>query len=161
MKTIIGAFMLSVGIAMAQTNYTDSDVSFSLPTGWKQSTQSTPDLLVFRDPTGNIQLTVSLMTYNATNLTAALAQRIFDHRLDAEKKTLAPGEPLEISPIQETNGVYRTDFKGMDTKHARCFAGMLVIARGRIVVGYLEGLRTTPAVLDLARQVVFPTLKIP
>jgi hypothetical protein len=163
---ILGTLLMA-GIATvasaAPLAYSDGDLSLTCPDAWTKLERSRPDRLVFRDPTGTFQLTVSILTYKSdadSKQARAAFDRLIEHRRNGEREGLGPKDELRFNDVIAVDGGYSVEFSGHEKARARRFQGKMLMMRGRIVTAYIEGLKKTENEMSSVAGFVFSSLNI-
>lgn len=139
-------------------SYDDNDIALQLPGDWTQLQSSRPDLLQFRESSGLRQLSVSVMVIGKQGATSQeihqAMQRMYAHRVEAERQALAAGDPLIADGVQVTAGTVLGIFSGVEKASSRFFIGYVTAQGARAVVLYLESITRDPrAHLQLGNEI--------
>jgi hypothetical protein len=163
-RSTLLAFGLVATASAAPLKYSDADVSLTCPDGWVKLERSRPDRLLFRDPTGSYQFTVSVMIYKTSTDTTkmrAAFDRMVELRVQNERRELASGEEVKLSEVTTIDGGCSVEFFGEEKAHARRFHGKLIMVRGRVVTAYLEGLGKPESEMSSTARTLLATVEMP
>src|SRR2546422_45154 len=105
----------------------DDDIELSLPLGWISIDGSSPNLLLFQDKSGTRQLSASVMLDQdqSTGSLRDTIERVYGHRLDAERQQLAPTDLFQHDELVAAEGGWLGIFSGADKASRRLFMGMI------------------------------------
>lgn len=143
----------------ATTDFSTGPIEIHLPHGWAK-VESAGDRATFRDPTGLYQLTVSVMGYKVGAEKQGDFERIVQHRLNAERTTLASDDQIAQDRITRYRSGSACEFHGTDKRTGRMFAGRMMMADGIILTAYLEGLRKMPQEFASTSGTILPAVNI-
>jgi hypothetical protein len=137
----------------SRPTFEDSDIALTLPGKWTRSENSRPDLLIFREASGQRQLSVSVLSLGKPEESHQAVQSLYSHRVDAERRELAAGDPIIAEGVQVTEGKPLGVFSGVQKASSRFFTGYVTAAGAQAVVLYLESIIRDPrAHLELAMR---------
>jgi hypothetical protein len=99
--------------------YEDNDIAFTLPDKWTRSEKSRPDLLVFREASGQQQLSVSVMSIGKPDENRRAVERLYSLRIEAERRALRKGDPIIAGGVQVADGKPLGIFSGVQEASSR------------------------------------------
>jgi hypothetical protein len=105
--------------------YEDEEILVDLPDPWALVPVTRPDFLVFEDRAARRQLSVSIFHVDSSQEgVAAAVKKLFELRLDVERRQLGPDDPLVVDSIQSPVGELGWFFSGVDGATGRVFSGV-------------------------------------